>query len=357
VSQAQDAWNGYREAAFSLHAATAAEGAGAIQESAVDDLLARSDALESALAEHLSSDDGDVRQLAALQLQAAATFDIDRANLLAASEDEVAPAATLSDDELGELDRILSTDTNLGITAVLDDPGPRATLAQAPALPQAVNDYIDAIVASAADKSGAVLNTGLALIPWGQIGDAIGKGADSALSDASSGLGWLKRKAVSLLRKGVRKLIDALGVIPGPLKDLLKGWLGDLEKGAIGFLLGKAYDVDDRKKELAARLPSSIPDTCAQAARQELDTLRAAWDKRMGTVGTLAKVMSAAGGWFAHLSPPATEVAFGALVVVVTGYVVVAGGDYLDWHEGGGPLDLVPGVGAVVNRAVTCAGA
>ena len=34
------------------------------------------------------------------------------------------------------------------------------------------------------------------------------------------------------------------------------------------------------------------------------------------------------------------------------GYVVFAGGDYLDWREDGGLLDLVDGVGAAVDRAV-----
>jgi hypothetical protein len=34
-----------------------------------------------------------------------------------------------------------------------------------------------------------------------------------------------------------------------------------------------------------------------------------------------------------------------------TGYVVFAGGDYLDWKENDGLLDMVEGVGSVVDRA------
>ena len=71
MGMAQEAWVSYREAAGGIYPATLSEGEPPRpDQAAVDELLARSDALGKALADHLGAENVEERELAALQLQA-----------------------------------------------------------------------------------------------------------------------------------------------------------------------------------------------------------------------------------------------------------------------------------------------
>jgi hypothetical protein len=102
-----ETWTAYRELAPDALAATLSstdQPRRGQREKAADELLRRSDALRDAIVPHLDGETTDEREMAALQLQAAAAVDLDRANSLAAIDDGGIRAAALSDESFDALD-------------------------------------------------------------------------------------------------------------------------------------------------------------------------------------------------------------------------------------------------------------
>jgi hypothetical protein len=350
-----EVWSEYKHAMSGLTPATLSEGdvPPKPEEEQVDRLLDASDKLGASLTESLADERGDVREMAALQLQAAAAIDIDRANALAAADDGQGLSATLSSGDWTEIDRILSTPTEDGILAVVVlERGFEATAADAGTLEDAVNAAIDAIAGDAA-KAATTTTKGITGIPGDALKKAFGDGVEKVFHGLGEKVNWLKRKAIELVLKAVKKLLAVFGSSTEKVREKIGKWLDDLNEEKVKGLLQRLYGVDALKAGYAERLQKAgaIPDGRDQAARKELDTLKAKWHTRTSVIDTVGGIIPFARNWIAGLAPPIGLIAYTLAFALATGYVVLAGGDYLDWRENDGLLDMVEGVGYVVDRA------
>jgi hypothetical protein len=294
--------------------------------------------------------------MAALQLQAAAAVDLDRANSLAAIDDGGIRAATLSDESFDALDRILSTPTQRGISSVLDlaEDGFTATASEAPPLTEIVRATIDKI-ASDAEKAAGTTVRGLVGFAEIELVAHLNDGVESAFRTLSKKLSWLKQRAIALVLRAVEKLLAVFGSRTELAREMIAGWAAELEEGKALALLQSLYKVEDLKNDLSSRIdgrPGGVSDARAQAARDALESLQKKWHLRTQVIDTLGGLAGYARAWIVGLAAPWGAVAYATGFVTATGYVVLAGGDYLDWHEGEGVLNLVEGVGAVVNHAI-----
>lgn len=351
MSAAQQAWFSYRDAAGGLDPATPSRGA--LDEEAVDELLTRSDALGAALVEHLGADGAEERELAALQLAAAAAVDLDRANALAAIDDGPQVRGAPAPGRWEEIDRILGTPTEDGILAVVVSRGGPPAAATG-SLKDAVGATLEKIAEDAGKAAGTTV-VGLTGIPSADVLKALNSGVEKTFAVLGEKLEWLKRKAVALVLKAVRKLLAVFGTRTEAMRAKIEEWVEELDRDKVAGLMSKLYSVDALKQRYGSRLDSASPAVSAQrdgAARQELALLQAKWHKRTQVIDAVGGVAPVARSWIWALAPPWGALAYASAFSLATGYVVFAGGDYLDWREDDGILDLVPGVGSIVARAV-----
>lgn len=358
MSDVPEAWSGYRALAVPAFDATLQEeGQGPqFEPQEADEILKRSDDLAAAIIEHLGGASKDEQELAALQLQAAAAVDIDRANALAAADDGTAPEAMLSTDRWDVIDRILSTPTEQGISAVvdIDGGGLQATASELGTLKDAVDGAIDKITRDA-EQAARTTAPAIASALVSALSKGVSDGAEVVFQVLEDRVSWLKRKALALILKAVQKLLAVFGTKTARMRERIAGWINDLEGDRVKGLLERLYGVDDLKERFGLRLDDAkggIPAARERTARDELAMLQAKWHTRTSVIGTIGEVASYTKTWIFMISPPAGGIAYTVVFVLATGYVVHAGGDYLDWREGGGLLDLVDGVGSVVDRAV-----
>ena len=215
MNQVPDAWASYRDWPAARATVSEDSEAPSFDEREVDEMLARSDALALSIRGHLEADEPEEQELAALQLQAAAAVDIERANALAAADEGVAPEAVLDDDSFNILDRILSTPTENGISAVLasDEDGGGGLFATAMELgtfKQAVNEAIDKI-ADDADQAATTTASGLIGMAAGELMSGLSTSVEGAFDAVADKVSWLKKKAVTLVLKAVQKLLAVFG--------------------------------------------------------------------------------------------------------------------------------------------------
>lgn len=357
MAQVPDEWRSYRDALPGAYTATLDDAADQppFDEKSADELLARSDALGTAIAEHLSAERGDVREMAALQLQAAAAVDMDGANTLAAMDGGGGYDAALSSDGLSTIDTILSTPTENGISSVLPlaDEGFEATASDKVSLRDAVDAAVDSIVRDA-ERAAKTTVGGLTGFAELELATQIGKGVGEAFDLVGDKLNWLKRKALALVLKAIEKLLSIFGPATEGARKTIASWAGDLEEGKVIHLLQRLYAVEKLKSQFGVRIEGvegGVPESRDDAARTELRTLEGKWHLRTSVIDTLGRVGSHARTWILPLTPYG-PIAYGTGFALATGYVVLAGGDYLDWREGQGLLNLVEGVGAIVHRAI-----
>lgn len=357
MAQVPDEWRSYRDALPSSFAATLDDDADQplFDEKAADELLARSDALGKAIAEHLGAERGDEREMAALQLQAAAAVDVDGANTLAAMDEDGAYEAALSSESLRDIDTILSTPTENGISAVLAlaDDGFDATASRPGTLRDVMNATVDNIVRDA-ERAAKTTVGGLTGFAELELATQIGKGVGEAFDLLGDKLSWLKRKALALVLRAIEKLLAIFGPSAEGARQKIASWAGDLEEGKVIGLLQRLYAVETLKAQFGSRIAKVEGATAGSrdlAARDELKTLEGKWHLRTNVIDTLGGIAAHARTWILPLTPYG-PIAYGTGFGLATGYVVLAGGDYLDWHAGKGLLNLVEGVGAIVDRAV-----
>lgn len=356
MNQVPEAWASYRDWPGAQATLSDDSETPSFDEREVDEMLARSDALASSIRGHLEADEPEERELAALQLQAAAAVDIERANALAAADEGLAPEAVLADESFSILDRILSTPTENGISAVLandddDGGGLLATATEPGTFKQAVNEAIDKI-ADDAGRAATTTASGLIGMAAGELMAGLNTSVEGAFDAVVDKVSWLKKKAVTLVLKAVQKLLAVFGTKTEGLRAEVQKWIDDLEKGVIKALLARLYQIEALKQRFGSRIDgATVPENREQTARDELAKLQAKWHLRTEVINTMGHIASYARLWIVALAPPYGAIAYGAGFGLATGYVVFAGGDYLDWHEGG-LLDMVKGVGAIVDGAV-----
>jgi hypothetical protein len=364
-----EAWQAYREAVDELYrpggSAERSASAVALDDDAADRaqvVVDRSEELAVVAAAGLLDDDPDVRELAELQLVAAAAMDLVVADTLARADDAAPGAAERSATGLpAELLEILGTPQGAGITALVERRGER-TAGQDPraALNEAVEDTVTDIVDDAA-KVTAALTTSLLDLPVLPLKEAAAIVGIRALEELSDRISLVLRKAVALVVKAIEKLVRALGddVVTGAGEEA-SDWLRRLRDGQpVHALLTWLYEPDRVIAEARQVADTSTADDAARRqVTEHLKALADRFDKHRTAVEWLARGLNLARGWLLGLQPGG-PVGLVATHVVAMGYIVYVGGDHVDWYRTDRVrrLDLVAGVRTTVRRGLNPDGA
>ncbi len=359
---AQEAWLDYRRALDTLSPMAVRDvGTGAPE---VDGALEQSERLERALVSDLDTADENVRSLAALKLEAAAVYDLDAANRLLATEETGAllvRADAIAEDRT-DLDEILATPTALGISALLDASQRSGRFVHAaevqPTPPERVKTAtaacIDKIVADTSEAASTTI-VAIAAVPGAELAAAIAEELGDRIKPVADAVSWMKERALKFVLRAVNKLLAVFGASTARLRVKLQEWLSDADGEKFKGPLNLLYRTDHLKATFAARVEDDadrVDDTRATACEEDLTRLAAAWSKHMSVINTAAKILVAVGSKIRAIAPPWSETAYYAVLVIASGYVIVGGGDTLDWNESDGLLDIVDGVGAIVDRSV-----
>jgi hypothetical protein len=351
----------YREAAETVRYAAGTEEV-ELEPAAVDTLTDNSVELGKQTAAGLKSASADVRQLAALQLQAQAALDLDLANRIIeqaqAEVETVMPMAAdtrLSDDELTALHVIVSVPQHRGVSSLLEHPTLLTAEVADPAALKAAMEGAIKTVSDDAGKAAADTLANLRKLPGETLENAAAKVVGEVLELAGVHLGMWVKKAANLVVAASAKLLKLFGVDADSARKKVAEWFDKLDAAKVTELLDvHLYHVDDRKKDLGARIdkdgPAASPDAL-QAGVNTINSLSGSFHKQMWVVDKVAWALSKTQRWIAGAAKPwgATVLAVGESLVIA--YSVCGGGDYLDWSESG-LLDLVDGVDRAVNKAL-----
>lgn len=366
----EDAWGAYQDALAALYGrdeAPVAERAdrtvraGADLEARADTVIERSGELGSAAEAGLATDDVAVRELAELQLVAAAALDLAVADDLARADEDGAGVAQRGGVPLPqELFEILGIPQEAGIAAVLgwDRSGERWSGTGDPRkdVLTAANAVLEDILDETAKASGT-LTVGLlaipALPPLKEAGAAVGH---ELLERLGKQLSLVLRKAVALVVKAIEKIAMALGpIVCDAAREEAVDWLTRVQRGEVlRALLTWLYEPE----RIAAEVRGLVADSRAdqQALREitsRLDELGSRFGKQGKAIEWLARGLALVRGWLLGLQPWGPVVLVSAHVTAL-GYIVYLGGDYADWYRTGSSrrLDFVPGVRAAVRQGL-----
>lgn len=320
-------------------------------------VIERSGQLGSAAEAGLAADDPAVRELAELQLVAAAALDLLVADDLArADENAVAVVERSSVTPPRELFEILATPQEAGIAAVsgLNRIGERWAGSGDPRkdVMTAVDAVLEDILDEAAKASGA-LTTGLleiSVLPLKEAAAAVGHELLERLGERVS---LVLRKAVALVVKAIEKLASLLGQdARDAAREEAVDWLDRLKKGEVlRALLSLLYEPNRITADIREMVEGGHAD--AQALREiaaRLDELSVRFAKHRRAIEWLARGLAVVRGWLLSLQPWG-PLALVSAHVTALGYVVYLGGDYSDWYRTGSSkrLDFVAGVRTIVR--------
>ncbi len=362
----QAAWTEYQDsrqrALAALNAPQLEDADQPVDESGLAQLDVHSDALRIAIADGLNSDDSGTRQLAMLQLQAAAIQDLDLASRLASQEissglvslEEGGRPETLSEADLAGLDAILATPQHLGISAVVDYRSAALESVDPAVFKETVSQAITRIVTDGSTVAAKMLS-GLLELPGSAILDAVDKTVGLIFGEVGDKVRRLVKWAVKLVLRAIEKLLSIFGSSADAARAKVGEWIKGLDETKIDDLLSKLFGVEAIK----ARIDTEIDARGAAAAAagkldpcsEQVGQLAARLHKQMEVLDKLAWVVDKAQGWLVTLAPPWGAAGVAAGYVVASGYAVFATEDYLDVREGG-LLDLVPGVQHSVDGAL-----
>jgi hypothetical protein len=365
----EDAWRGYEDALAALYRgdeAPAAERAdrtvraGPGLEARADTVIERSGELGSAAEAGLAADDVAVRELAELQLVAAAALDLAVADDLARADEDDAGAAQRGAVSLPqELFEILGIPQEAGIAALLgrDRSSERWSGTGDPRkdVLTAADAVLEDILDETAKASGTLTISLLAVpaLPLKEAGAAVGH---ELLEQLGKQLSLVLRKAVALVVKAIEKIAMALGpVVSDAACEEAVDWLTRLQRGEVlRPLLTWLYEPQRIAAEVRGLVAGGRADR--QALREitsRLDELGSRFGKHCKAIEWLARGLALVRGWLLGLQPWGPVVLVSAHVTAL-GYIVYLGGDYADWYRTGGSrrLDFVPGVRAVVRQGL-----
>jgi hypothetical protein len=362
----EEAWAEYRGAIGALyetHPDAIAE-RGSAQITASDDLEARADAvverseqLAREAAVGLESERQDVRELAELQLVAAAALDLIVADDLVGQADgqqvtepergSTLPAAT------AELFAVLDAPQSAGIAGVLGDESqierggdPSDPVAAKQRLLESVKTTIDDIVTDAG-KGGSAIVTGVLELPAAPLAEAASAALHEVLGQIGDNVSRLIQRAVRLVVKAIEKLFAILGKeTEREAREEAAEWMKKLKEGEIlGSVLAFLYEPDRLKQEVEAGLADSSADADAFNKRvHELERLSDRFGKQRKIVQWLARGLALIRKWLFGIQPWGPVAAVGAHLVAF-GYIVYLGGDYVDWYRADrARLNFVTGV-------------
>ena len=339
-----------------------------------DGMLVHSQELERTAGLDLASGDADVRELAAVQLAAAAALD------LAAAADTLrlgggAEAAALDEDAGGEsefmttyaqLRGVLEAETALGARQAFDTHGAGggepAALEEdddpVAGLREAVKTAVSKIADDAAAIGGHAID-GLVELPQDALLSAFGEAADKLLGHLLNRAKRLVRTAIKHVVKAASKLLRLLGKHEKVARAWLAKKLGGVTRDKlVEFAVDRVLEVDRLRDELDAALagPGQAPDEQLEAARREVGSLADRFGRHELVIRVLANLLGKVRSWLLGLAAWAAAAVAGVYVLMLA-YGVWVAGDFLDWYrtETEGRLDLVSGVRSVVLGAVETA--
>lgn len=321
--------------------------------------LTRSEELRSVLQEGVTSDDADVRDLAAMKLLAAAAYDLSIAGDLLTHSDKPATGpergVSLDPEIQSELDSVLDVPlTKAGVRQLVASERAALPTDFAPArdeLDKEVTRFLKDIPENAVALAGSALSGAVSFAtPTTGWETALGQ---EFLEHVPGGLPWAAKLAV----EGIQKLWSALGKDQkSQVLDEAKDWVKEAKSKGSQALVAWLYQVPDLDKSVHAMVKAAPPGT--DPARINTATRRL--DQLLGRYTTTKKILSGIMKVVAFFkvallaAVPWGPVTAYAVYVLVFGYAIYAGGDYLDsprfektW------LDHVEGLAATVAHAVS----
>lgn len=366
----------YQEAIANLYAQSvkdlAERGGGDITaapdlEDRADVVINRSQELGQALVLGQASADPEQRELAQLQLLAAAALDLHIASDLVRRAEEGVPEEVVERDAalpsaVVKLQDILNAEPEKGMAGLLKDQLERT---KGPSHPQeAKQELRDAVEGALIDirddtvKVGQAAFTNLMQLPAPAVKEAANVVLAELMTKVGEGIAKLVNKAVSLIIQAIEKIWQALGKdVQDKARKQAAEWIEDLQKGTLfGTLLDKLYETERILKhtdEQLAKAPRSLEAARYNKASQQVADLATRFRKQTQTITWLLHGLSWARPWIMAVEPVG-PLALTAGYVITIGYIVYLGGDYVDWFRTE-RLNVVPGVRSVVRQELRAA--
>jgi hypothetical protein len=327
-----------------------------------------SEGLGQAAALGLARADTDERELAALQLMAAAACDLAIANDLVLSggvgiAGEAAERGTAGPAVMAELQTILSAPLELGLSGLIQSEqgveragGPLEVQAARQALLEAVNGAVDDIRDDAAGVARVAL-LGLRLVPASAMRIAASVVAYAMITELSDDISAGVRKASGLLVSAIDKVLKPLGRETSPARIDAARWIDTLKGSTLfGALLDRLYESERIQEDVAQQVwaaPSILEAATFNSAGGQVSLLATKFRKHKSTITWVARGLAVARFWAVGLEPWG-PLALTAAYLATIGYTVYLGGDYVDWYRLGasGRLGLAAGVRTVVRQTL-----
>ena len=338
-------------------AATIAAGPGT--ESRAQEYENRSEELGRQLAEERQKAKTDEeRELAAMELLAAAAADIHVAGDLIATDPRAANEPAERGAEGGVPVDVLAFLEKPAIAQAAGERGARPTdpAKARTELEKTAKEAIEDILQDAA-AAGATAFTGLTEIPLPPLKDSANLLFHDLMLKLGQGLSYLVRRAIGLVLGAVEKILTALGPGWDSIRDKVNEWIESLKDSAgVAKLLPKLYQTDKIQEAVNKSITDATATTAAafNGTGDRLEALVGRFQMQKKAIGWVARGMSWARPWIIGVQPWGPP-ALVSVYVSLLGYAIAAGGDYLDWYRVGGDgtlFDFVAGVRTVVREGL-----
>jgi len=364
----QDAWTDYRQAIDHLYQLSDREardrGDAEIRADRLDGVVSRSEHLQAVLAAEMTTEDLAQRELAGLKLLAAAAYDFSIAadaadeQAAASAADRAAASEVLTDPGLRQ---ILDAPQGAGILAVVTvDRGARPSdpAEAASDLRGEISDFLDEIPDRTA-RAGIEAVTGMAGLAGSVLHGAALLPAPDILARVPDHVSGVLRRAARLVAAAVGKLQAAMGGEQGAdAREAVYEWLGEIHgvRQLVTGLVSRLYEtarIQAEVEEMLKAADGSVDAGLYNKATETLEELLARHGVTTRTVTWVLRALSLVKKPLLGVVPWG-PVAVGAGYVGALGYVVYAGGDYLDWYRLGDQawLDRVHGLRTTVRETV-----
>lgn len=367
---AQDAWAGYRQAIDRLYQlgdqGQQDRGDADLRADRLDEVVAHSEQLRAELSADMTTEDLAQRELAGLKLVAAAAYDLSIAADAALLEEEGPATVT---------DRAAASEvlTDPGLRRILDAPPGTGTLAvvtvdrrarasdpteAAAELRSEISKFLEEIPDRTA-RTGMHAVTGMAGLADGVLHGAALLPVPDILTSVPDHASRLLHRAATLVTAALAKLLSAIGGEQGAdAREAAYEWLGEIKgvEKLVADLLGRLYEVERIQAEVDLLLKNAVGTVDAGHYNKAIETLEELLARHETTTNTATWVLRALSLVKKPLlgTVPWGPVAIGACYIGALGYIVYAGGDYLDWYRLGQAtwLDRVHGLRTTVREAV-----
>jgi len=333
-------------------------------ESRAQQVLGLSDDVTRADEATLTASDPSARAMAAQRLLAKAATELEISAYLKAAGEDVADGAPLSPQRL--TDRSVRTTGNVDdyLDVLAGKPLPKPLDRSTPVPPNikvartqlttVAHDSCD-LIARRAGETGKEAFGGLLGVGLTEIGQAAG--AVASVVAGSFGAGETLSRLYTLCRDFIRKMYDSLLALIGDelaklIGDKVVAWLNEAkDEHLFGDWLVKAYGVEEEKQALAIRIKASRAELPRYSATSDgLGDLTSGFGRDMDLTKKLIKGLGYL-KFVPGLGGPEGLLFRAAVYVLVLGWVVVDGADYLDAPRMA-LLTRIPGVPAVVEEGI-----